>query len=571
MKFDVIEDFPEHLRPYTDEQIPAAMQRIAAHRYFPDVAAMIFPGITPAEAIRKVLEVKTVHQFQMEWMYAFNKRVIDSTIESFTYHFSHGIGPDKGYLYISNHRDIILDTSLLQMVFVYQGLPTSMITYGDNLIVNQLADDLARSNKMFKVVRKGNKRELFKNSVLLSEFLRSCIRHGNSCWIAQRNGRTKDGLDKTAPALVKMMGMSGMRGAGEEKGAAETGDAVAAGASADAGDAVAAGTSADAGDAVAAGASADAGDAVAAGASADAGDAVAGGASADAGDAVAGGASADAGDAVAGGGGPYDLVENYASLNIVPVAISYEYESCDFLKTKELLAAHNAPDGKTYIKDEDEDLNSMITGISQWKGKVHIHVCDPLTRKELEDCATGTRETPGEVSVVTHGDTCGERTQNGNAVHTASEQTQDGCPGHAPGEKMQNGNAVQTTSEQTQDDSPGHAPGVRMQNGSPGRSGAQDLNAFAANLCALIDSKIRRGYQCFPSNYIAYDMLHGTTTYKHLYSDQDKAAFLKRLEALPQKVFGSNANETLPEALKAAQHIFLKIYANPVRKTAAHS
>ncbi len=547
MKFDVIEDFPEHLRPYTDEQIPAAMQRIAAHRYFPDVAAMIFPGITPAEAIRKVLEVKTVHQFQMEWMYAFNKRVIDSTIESFTYHFSHGIGPDKGYLYISNHRDIILDTSLLQMVFVYQGLPTSMITYGDNLIVNQLADDLARSNKMFKVVRKGNKRELFKNSVLLSEFLRSCIRHGNSCWIAQRNGRTKDGLDKTAPALVKMMGMSGMRGAGEEKGAAETGDAVAAGASADAGDAVAAG------------------------ASADAGDAVAGGASADAGDAVAGGASADAGDAVAGGGGPYDLVENYASLNIVPVAISYEYESCDFLKTKELLAAHNAPDGKTYIKDEDEDLNSMITGISQWKGKVHIHVCDPLTRKELEDCATGTRETPGEVSVVTHGDTCGERTQNGNAVHTASEQTQDGCPGHAPGEKMQNGNAVQTTSEQTQDDSPGHAPGVRMQNGSPGRSGAQDLNAFAANLCALIDSKIRRGYQCFPSNYIAYDMLHGTTTYKHLYSDQDKAAFLKRLEALPQKVFGSNANETLPEALKAAQHIFLKIYANPVRKTAAHS
>ena len=543
----MIEDFPEHLRPYTDEQIPAAMQRIAAHRYFPDVAAMIFPGITPAEAIRKVLEVKTVHQFQMEWMYAFTKRVIDSTIESFTYHFSHGIGPDKGYLYISNHRDIILDTSLLQMVFVYQGLPTSMITYGDNLIVNQLADDLARSNKMFKVVRKGNKRELFKNSVLLSEFLRSCIRHGNSCWIAQRNGRTKDGLDKTAPALVKMMGMSGMRGAGEEKGAAETGDAVAAGASADAGDAVAAG------------------------ASADAGDAVAGGASADAGDAVAGGASADAGDAVAGGGGPYDLVENYASLNIVPVAISYEYESCDFLKTKELLAAHNAPDGKTYIKDEDEDLNSMITGISQWKGKVHIHVCDPLTRKELEDCATGTRETPGEVSVVTHGDTCGERTQNGNAVHTASEQTQDGCPGHAPGEKMQNGNAVQTTSEQTQDDSPGHAPGVRMQNGSPGRSGAQDLNAFAANLCALIDSKIRRGYQCFPSNYIAYDMLHGTTTYKHLYSDQDKAAFLKRLEALPQKVFGSNADEALQEALKAAQHIFLKIYANPVRRSAAHS
>ncbi|HNZ70284.1 MAG TPA: hypothetical protein PLL74_08280 [Bacteroidales bacterium] len=425
----MIEDFPEHLRPYTDEQIPAAMQRIAAHRYFPDVAAMIFPGITPAEAISKVLEVKTVYQFQMEWMYAFNKRVIESTMESFTYDFSPGIRPDVGYLYISNHRDIILDTSLLQMIFVDQGLPTSMITYGDNLIVNQLADDLARSNKMFKVVRQGNKRELFKNSVLLSEFLRSCIRQGDSCWIAQRNGRTKDGLDKTAPALVKMMGMSGMRGA------AATSDGVAA------------------------------------------------------------------------GGGLNELVENYAALNIVPVAISYEYESCDFLKTKELLAAQNAPDGKTYIKDEDEDLISMITGISQWKGKVHIHVCDPLTREELEAC-----------------------------VESA---------GLGPGEKVVSGGAV--------------------------RHGGQDFNAFAANLCTLIDSKIWHNYKCFPSNYIAYDLLHGSSTHKHHYSDQNKAAFLKRLEALPQKVFGSNADEALQEALKAAQHIFLKIYANPVRRSAAHS
>ena len=447
----MIEDFPEHLRPYTDEQIPAAMQRIAAHRYFPDVAAMIFPGITPAEAIRKVLEVKTVHQFQMEWMYAFNKRVIDSTMESFTYHFSPGIRPDVGYLYISNHRDIILDTSLLQMVFVDQGLPTSMITYGDNLIVNQLADDLARSNKMFKVVRQGNKRELFKNSVLLSEFLRSCIRQGDSCWIAQRNGRTKDGLDKTAPALVKMMGMSGMRGA--------------------------------------------------------------------AGDANAADGRIAAGDAAAAGGGLNDLVKNYAALNIVPVAISYEYESCDFLKTKELLAAQNAPDGKTYIKDEDEDLISMITGISQWKGEVHIHVCDPLTREELEAC------------VESAGHSTSEHLQSGSSEPFSSKLT--GC--------------------------------------GAGRHGGQDVNAFATNLCALIDSKIRHNYKCFPSNYIAYDMLHGSSTHKNQYTDQDKAAFLKRLEALPQKVFGSNADEALPEVLKEAQHIFLKIYANPVRRSAAHT
>ncbi|HBG52828.1 MAG TPA: hypothetical protein DDW70_01240, partial [Rikenellaceae bacterium] len=213
-----------------------------------------------------------------------------------------------------------------------------------------------------------------------------------------------------------------------------------------------------------------------------------------------------------------DLVENYASLNIVPVAISYEYEPCDFLKTKELLAAHNAPGDKPYEKDEDEDLNSIITGITQWKGNVHIHVCDPLTREELQACA----ECPGHSSGL----------------------------GHGPGERIQSGDQ-------------------RMKSSGTGRHGTQDFNAFAANLCALIDNKIRQGYKCFPSNYIAYDLLHGTSTHKEQYTDQDKAAFLKRLESLPEMVFGSNSDKLLPEVLKAAQHIFLKIYANP--RSAAHS
>ena len=144
------------------------MQRIAAHRYFPLVAGIIFPGITPEEAISKILKIKTVFQFQMEWMYAFNERIIRATMEQFTYNFSPEIKRDKGYLYISNHRDIILDSSLLQMVFVYNNLPTSMITYGDNLIINKLAEDIARANKMFKVVRKGSKRKLFKRTFSFS-------------------------------------------------------------------------------------------------------------------------------------------------------------------------------------------------------------------------------------------------------------------------------------------------------------------------------------------------------------------------------------------------------------------
>lgn len=378
------------------------MQRIAAHRYFPEVAEIIFPGITPHQAITKVLSVKTVYQFQMEWMYAFNERVIQDTMENFTYHISPQIKPKTGYLYISNHRDIILDSSLLQMVLVFNNLPTSMITYGDNLLVNQLAEDIARSNKMFKVVRQGNRRELFKNSLLLSEFIRTCIREGDSCWIAQRNGRTKDGSDKTSQALVKMMAMSGDRN---------------------------------------------------------------------------------------------DPVDNYAALNIVPVSVSYEYEPCDFLKTRELLFVS---DGKNYEKEEGEDLNSMYTGVTQWKGKVHICLGDPITRDDLE----------------------------------------------------------------------------------PYRHG--DFNTFAAGLSNLIDSRIYKGYKCFPTNFIACDLLRSEIDGGGVvggsgerYSTQEKAAFLKRLEKIadPPLMLIEQSIEGFPridfkqlsaEEYTKARRIFLGIYANPV-------
>ena len=370
----MIEDFPEDLRPYTDREIPGAMQRIAAHKYFPQVASVIFPGISPEEAVRKILTVKTVIQFQMEWMYAFNQQVIQNTMEKFTYHFSPRIKQGTGYTFVSNHRDIILDSSLLQMVLVFNHMPTSMITYGDNLLVNRLAEDIARSNKMFKVVRRGNKRELFKNSHILSEFIRTCVREGDSCWIAQRNGRTKDGLDKTSQALVKMMAMSGSR---------------------------------------------------------------------------------------------KDPVENYASLHIVPVSISYEYEPCDFLKAGELLAGL---DGLPYTKEEGEDLNSMLTGVTQWKGNVHIHVGDPLTQDDL--------------APLRHNDPAG----------------------------------------------------------------------FSARLCTLLDSRINTGYKCFPSNYIAHDLLHGTSANSERYSPQDKDAFIRRLD----KLAGSHVQEK-------AREIYLRIYANPVQ------
>ncbi|HHV02477.1 MAG: 1-acyl-sn-glycerol-3-phosphate acyltransferase [Bacteroidales bacterium] len=465
----MIEDFPEHLRPYTDKEIPAAMQRIAAHKYFPQVAEIIFPGITPEQAITKVLSVKTVCQFQMEWMYAFNQRVIQTTLESFTYHISPLIKPGTGYLYISNHRDIILDSSLLQMVLVFNNLPTSMITYGDNLLVNQLAEDIARSNKMFKVVRQGNKRELFKNSLLLSEFMRSCVRHGDSCWIAQRNGRTKDGLDKTSKALVKMMAMSGNRN---------------------------------------------------------------------------------------------DPVENYAALNIVPVSISYEYEPCDYLKTRELLlGAH----GKIYKKEEGEDLNSMLTGIIQWKGKVHIHLGDPLTRDDLEPyCNEDFNSFTASLSELID-----KRIYKGYKCFPSNYIAYDLLQGEVAGGGGTASDTVQIIAGSSAFSTASETPHGTAQDTSSGIAGSS-VQGITCSSVHGIDSSSARG----TAQDTARGFAHSITLGEH-YSVQEKAAFLKRLKKItdPSLILSQKSIEGLPridfnkltaEEYAKARQIFLNIYANPV-------
>ncbi len=289
---DIISDnIIDGLRPYSDNEIPAAMERLASHEYFVYAAHFIFPNMTLSQAREKILKVRTVRDFQMEWMYHFNRRVIETTMEKFSFRFDSPLMPCKGYLFISNHRDIVLDSSLLQMVLADNGYDTSYITYGDNLIINRLAEDIARSNKMFKVVRQGNKRDLFNHSVILSRFMREKIQENQSCWIAQRSGRTKNGNDSTSHALVKMFSMSGPQD---------------------------------------------------------------------------------------------DLIANYEALHIVPVSVSYEYEPCDYLKTGEITARMETEE---YEKRQGEDLNSILTGITQWKGNVHIHFGTPLTREDLQPYA----------------------------------------------------------------------------------------------------------------------------------------------------------------------------------------
>ena len=117
---------------------------------------------------------------------------------------------DKKYLLLSNHRDIVLDSAIIQLIFYRYGLQTTQIAVGDNLITSLFIEDIARTNKMIKVVRGVTAKELYMSSKKLSDYIRHSITgNRSSIWIAQRNGRTKDGVDVTEQGVLKMLSMSG--------------------------------------------------------------------------------------------------------------------------------------------------------------------------------------------------------------------------------------------------------------------------------------------------------------------------------------------------------------------------
>lgn len=277
----------DDIRPYWDEEIPAAMQRIVSDPYFAPVAQYVYPDRTVDEVKDIMLGCRNIYEFQTTVMKQVNEQVIDRTTDGLTYGGIEHLDPSKRYLFVSNHRDIVLDSCLLMYILHTNGHKIGEITFGSNLMRGQMVIDIGKSNKMFKVERGGTPRQMYLNSLHLSDYIRYAITEkGESVWIAQRNGRTKDGIDRTDQGLIKMFGMSGGK----------------------------------------------------------------------------------------------DRVQTLAELNIVPVSVSYEWESCDMLKALELYASR---DGKPYVKKPGEDLNSILTGITQPKGRVHIELCEPVTADDL--------------------------------------------------------------------------------------------------------------------------------------------------------------------------------------------
>ena len=284
MKFE--EDFA-NISPYTDEEAVAALKRLSHHPMLPFITKYLFPKQDPGMLGKALRDIESIDDFQQTVMSKVVSAVVEQTSSGYTYDGIENLKGEKRYLAVSNHRDIILDPAITQWTLFRENLPMTEICVGSNLLSSRTFEDLLRSNRMIKVIRGISARELYLSSQLLSRYIRQTVTSGKaSVWIAQREGRTKNGLDVSEQGILKMFDLSGTS----------------------------------------------------------------------------------------------DFKTNFKELNIVPMSISYEYEPCDARKAREILIKRETG---TYVKKSDEDMHSILTGIRQWKGGIHLSVGKPLTDLEI--------------------------------------------------------------------------------------------------------------------------------------------------------------------------------------------
>jgi hypothetical protein len=200
-------DFHE-MRPYNDEELCAAIERMIQEPLLIKMMKWVYPGLRKTEIIDMFREVRNIQQFQEEISAPAVKVITQMTTSGVSFTNESDIEPDQAYLFISNHRDIILDSALLNVSLIERGIPTTEIAIGDNLLKLQLVRDIVRCNKNFIVSRDVNAKEMLYYSLRMSNYIRHTINEKKtSIWIAQREGRSKDGDDRTATGLLKMFAL----------------------------------------------------------------------------------------------------------------------------------------------------------------------------------------------------------------------------------------------------------------------------------------------------------------------------------------------------------------------------
>lgn len=220
---DVQTDPFADIRPYHDDEVQAAISRLIAdqefidailHYRFPHLAGSLGWVLSPAVKFflkRKWAKLKTVAQVQLQ-VATFMDQMIAKSTAKVSYSGIEHLDPKQSYLFISNHRDIAMDPALVNWSLHQQGFDTLRIAIGDNLLRKACATELMKLNKSF-IVKRGAKgpREMLKNLSQLSAYIKHSLEEGQSIWIAQKEGRAKDGNDETDPAILKMFFMEGKK------------------------------------------------------------------------------------------------------------------------------------------------------------------------------------------------------------------------------------------------------------------------------------------------------------------------------------------------------------------------
>ncbi len=199
----------DSIRHYHDSEVQEALSSILNHPMFKSLIAFTFPEKSETELKEIFSSINSIDDFQSKFVYHSLQRVLAISSEGVTTSGFEKLDPDGAYLYISNHRDILLDTSLLNVLLMEHGKKLTASAIGDNLVKKSFVLALARLNRNFLVRRGLSPRELLMSSKLMSEFIYHMLSdEKRPVWIAQREGRTKDGNDATNPGVLKMIGMA---------------------------------------------------------------------------------------------------------------------------------------------------------------------------------------------------------------------------------------------------------------------------------------------------------------------------------------------------------------------------
>ena len=199
----------ESLAPYQDKDVRPVLNELRKHQPFLNMLRFVDTEASQESLLQLIDSVDTIRDFQTKVVKPWLRHFFRQSIDELTCSGIETLKPGQTHLYISNHRDIILDSAILNLLLSDHGLPTAEIAIGDNLLKSGMVRAITRLNKIFTVVRDAPPREMYRHSRLLSAYIRDRVTNGKtSVWLAQREGRAKDGNDTTQQGLLKMLHLS---------------------------------------------------------------------------------------------------------------------------------------------------------------------------------------------------------------------------------------------------------------------------------------------------------------------------------------------------------------------------